>query len=44
MTKEDGDQYGNEETERRAREAIRRSFEIPHKPLKEMVGKVGAPN
>ncbi len=38
------DQYSDEEAERRAREAIRRSFEMPHKPQKEMVGKVGAPN
>jgi hypothetical protein len=37
------DQYSDEETERRAREAIRRSFEIPHKPQKEMVGRVGRP-
>ena len=40
----DDDQYSDEETDRRAREAIRRSFEIPHKPQKEMIGKVGAPN
>jgi hypothetical protein len=40
----DDDQYSDEETKRRAREAIRRSFEIPHKTQKEMVGKVGAPN
>ena len=42
--READDQYSDEETERRAREAIRRSFEMPHKPQKEMVGKVGAPN
>jgi hypothetical protein len=35
------DQYGDEETERRAREAIRRSFQTPYKPQKEIVGKVG---
>jgi hypothetical protein len=35
---EDGD-YGPEDTERRAREAIRRSFELPYKPHKELVGK-----
>ena len=40
----DDDQYSDEETDRRAREAIRRSFEIPHKPQKEMIGKVGARN
>jgi hypothetical protein len=40
----DDEQYSAEETERRAREAIRRSFEIPYKPQKDMVGKVGAPN
>jgi hypothetical protein len=38
------DQYSDEEAERRAREAIRRSFEISYKPQKEMVGKVGAPS
>jgi hypothetical protein len=38
------DQYSDEETVRRAREAIRRSFEIPHKPQKDIVGKAGAPN
>jgi hypothetical protein len=32
-------EYSPEETERRAREAIRRSFEMPHKPQKELVGK-----
>lgn len=35
------DQYSPEEAERRARDAIRRSFEMPYKPQKEMVGKVG---
>ena len=40
----DDGQYSDEEAERRAREAIRRSFEIPHKPQKDMVGKAGAPN
>ena len=45
MPKHENDEwYTDEEAERRAREAIRRSFEIPHKPQKEMVGKVGAPN
>jgi hypothetical protein len=38
------DQYSAEETDRRAREAIRRSFEIPYKPQKELIGKVGSPN
>jgi hypothetical protein len=33
------DQHSPEETERRAREAIRRSFELPYKPHKELVGK-----
>jgi hypothetical protein len=41
MRQDQSDQYSDEETERRARDAIRRSFEIPHKPQKEMVGKVG---
>jgi len=36
------DQYSAEETKRRAREAIRRSFEIPYKPQKELIGKLGA--
>jgi len=35
------DEYSPEETERRARDAIRRSFEMPYKPHKELVGKVG---
>jgi hypothetical protein len=38
MTEPD-DQYTDEEVERRAREAIRRSFEIPYKSQKELVGK-----
>ena len=33
------DQYTGEETERRARDAIRRSLELPYKPHKELVGK-----
>jgi hypothetical protein len=40
----DDDQHSDEETERRAREAIRRSFEIPHKPQKDLIGNAGAPN
>jgi hypothetical protein len=36
------DQYSAEETKRRAREAIRRSFEIPYKPQKDLIGKLGA--
>ena len=44
MTPTTDDEYSDEEAERRAREAIRRSFEMPHKPQKEMVGKVGARN
>jgi hypothetical protein len=32
-------EYSPQETERRAHEAIRRSFEIPYKPQKELVGK-----
>jgi hypothetical protein len=43
MTKAN-DTYSDEEAERRAREAIRRSFEMPYKPQKEMVGKVGRPS
>lgn len=33
--------YSDEEADRRAKEAIRRSFEMPHRPQKDMVGKVG---
>jgi hypothetical protein len=42
MTEEDDDLYSAEETKRRAREAIRRSFEIPYRPQKDLVGKLGA--
>lgn len=38
-----GDEVTDEEAERIAREAIRRSFELPYKPHKELVGKVGRP-
>ena len=38
MNKED-DEYNDEETDRRAREAIRRSFQTPYNPQKELVGK-----
>jgi hypothetical protein len=45
MSDQEGDdQYSAEETKRRAREAIRRSFEIPYKPQKELIGKVGSMN
>jgi hypothetical protein len=40
----DADAHTDEETERRARNAIRRSFEMPHRPQKEMVGKTGRPS
>ena len=39
MPKADDDQYSDDEAERRSREAIRRSFELPYKPHKELVGK-----
>jgi hypothetical protein len=39
----DDDQYSDEEAERRATEALRRSLMSPPKPQKEMVGKVGRP-
>jgi len=39
--KDDAETYTDEETERRAREAIRRSFDMPYKPQREMVGKTG---
>jgi hypothetical protein len=37
------DQYSDEETERRATEALRRALTTPPKPQREMVGKVGRP-
>jgi hypothetical protein len=37
----DDDRYSDEETERRATEALRRALTTPPKPQKEMVGKVG---
>jgi len=37
MTKE-SDEYSPEEAERRMREGIRRSFGMPHKPYKTLVG------
>jgi len=40
---DDKDHYSDEETEHRAQAAIRRAFEMPYKPQKEMVGKVGRP-
>jgi len=40
--RESDDQYSAEETKRRAREAIRRSLEIPYKPQKELIGTLGA--
>lgn len=33
------DQYSDAEAERRAREAIQRSFRMPYKPQKDLVGK-----
>jgi hypothetical protein len=39
----DDEQYSDEETERRATDALRRSLTSPPKPQKEMVGKVGRP-
>jgi hypothetical protein len=39
MTRKLDECYTDEEAERRAREAIRRSFEMPYKPQKELVGK-----
>jgi hypothetical protein len=33
------DEYSPEETERRARDAVRRSFQTPYKPQKEFIGK-----
>jgi hypothetical protein len=44
MKASDGDQVSDDEAERVARDAIRRSFQTPYKPQKEMVGKVGRPS
>jgi hypothetical protein len=33
------DEYSDADIERRARSAIRRAFEMPYKPQKELVGK-----
>jgi hypothetical protein len=41
MSKKEDDQYSDEEAARRATEALRRSLTMPHKPQKEMIGKVG---
>jgi hypothetical protein len=41
MMKSNDDEYPADEIERRARDAIRRSFEMPYKPHKELVGKAG---
>jgi hypothetical protein len=38
-TAKDDDQYSDEETERRATEALRRALTTPPKPQKQMVGK-----
>lgn len=35
------DEYSDEEAERRATEALRRTLTTPYKPQKEMVGKIG---
>jgi len=40
MSKEPNDTYSDEEAARRATEALRRSLTLPHKPQKEIVGKV----
>lgn len=38
MSKQNQDDYSSEETERRAREAIRESFKMPYKPQRDLVG------
>jgi hypothetical protein len=38
MAKEKETEYSEEEAAKRAEEAIRRSFSMPHKPNKELVG------
>ena len=43
MPKADDEAYSDEDAERRARDAIRRSFEMPYQPQKELVGKVRRP-
>jgi hypothetical protein len=39
--KSDDEQYSDEEAERRATDALRRTLMTPYKPQKDMVGKVG---
>jgi hypothetical protein len=39
MKQNETDEYSPEEAERRAKEVIRRSFQMPYKPRKELVGK-----
>ena len=41
---QDNEDRSDEDAERIARDAIRRSFEMPYKPHKEMVGKTGRPS
>jgi len=41
MPPDPAQEYSDDEAERRARDAIRRSFETPYKPQKELVGKAG---
>jgi hypothetical protein len=38
------DQYDDDETERRATQALRRALTTPYKPQKEMVGKTAQPS
>jgi hypothetical protein len=40
----ENEQYSDEEAERRATEALRRTLATPYKPQREMVGKVGRPS
>jgi len=37
MAKRSDEEFSDEEAERRAREAICRSFDMPHKPQKDLV-------
>jgi hypothetical protein len=41
--KNDTDEVSDAEAERIASRAIRRSFEMPYKPQRDLVGKVGRP-
>jgi hypothetical protein len=43
-SKDGNEQYSDEEAERRATDALRRTLTTPYKPQKDMVGKTGRPS